>query len=325
MIMTSALDGIGRTPLVALDRLARGIGSRVMAKLEFYSPGGSLKDRVALRAIEDAERSGALKPGRTVVELTSGNMGIGLAVVCAVKGYRLIVVMSAGNSIERRQMIQAFGAEVDLVPQVGGPRPGQVSKADLEAVELRMHQLIREHDAFWPDQFNNPSAVAVHEELTGPEIWDATEGKVTHLIATVGTGCTAIGTARALKKRNPAVKMLVLEPASAPFIAGCPVVNPSHKLQGSGYALMPPQWDPSLIDGFLTATDEEATETARQLAKQEGLLVGFSSGALVAGALRVAREAPPDSVVVTFCIDSGMRYLSTDLFAEKAAEKAAEK
>jgi cysteine synthase A len=315
MFMNSALDAIGRTPLVALDRLARGLPARVLAKLEFYSPGGSLKDRVALRTIEDAERSGRLKPGATVVELTSGNMGIGLAVVCAVKGYRLIAVMSSGNSIERRQMIEAYGAKVELVPQVAGSRPGQVSKADLEAVEIRMHELIREHEAFWPDQFNNPSAVAVHEEITGPEIWDATEGKITHLIATVGTGCTAIGAARGLKKRNPAIKMLVLEPESAPFIAGRPVVSVSHKLQGSGYARMPPQWDRSVIDGFLTASDEEAISTARALAKQEGLLVGFSSGALVAGALRVAREAAPGSVVVTFCIDSGMRYLSTDLFA----------
>ena len=318
MILNSSLEAIGRTPLVALDRLAHGLPGRVLAKLEFFSPGGSLKDRVALRCIEDAERSGRLKRGQTVVELTSGNMGIGLAVVCAVKGYRLIAVMSAGNSVERRQMLQAYGAEVDLVPQVGGPRPGQVSKADLAAVEVRMHELIREHDAFWPDQFNNPSALAVHEEVTGPEIWDATEGKVTHLVTTVGTGCTAIGCARALKKRNPAVKTYVLEPATAPFIAGRPVTNPSHKLQGSGYAHIPPQWDSSVIDGFLTATDDAAVTTARLLAEKEGLLVGFSSGALVAGALELARDARPGSVIVTFCIDTGMRYLSTDLFSERA-------
>lgn len=317
-MLSSALDAIGRTPLVALDRLGHGLPGRVMAKLEFYSPGGSLKDRVALRCIEDAERDGRLKPGQVVVELTSGNMGIGLAVACAVKGYKLIAVMSAGNSVERRQMLEAYGAVVDLVPQVGGPRPGQVSKADLEAVEVRMHELIREHGAFWPDQFNNPSAIAVHEETTGPEIYEATGGKVTHLIATVGTGCTAIGTARALKKRNPAIKALVMEPATAPFISGRPVTNPSHKLQGSGYALMPPQWDASVVDGFVTATDDEAIETARALAKREGILTGFSSGALVASALKLARDVPPGSVIVTFCIDSGMRYLSTDLFAPKA-------
>lgn len=317
-MLSSALDAIGRTPLVALDRLGHGLPGRVLAKLEFYSPGGSLKDRVALRCIEDAERDGRLKPGQVVVELTSGNMGIGLAVACAVKGYKLIAVMSAGNSVERRQMLEAYGAVVDLVPQVGGPRPGQVSKADLEAVEVRMHELIREHGAFWPDQFNNPSAIAVHEENTGPEIYEATGGKVSHLIATVGTGCTAIGTARALKKRNPAVKVLVMEPATAPFISGRPVTNPSHKLQGSGYALMPPQWDTSVVDGFVTATDDEAIETARALAKREGILTGFSSGALVASALKLARDVPPGSVIVTFCIDSGMRYLSTDLFAPKA-------
>lgn len=315
--MNSALEAIGNTPTVALDRLSRGLPGRVMAKLEFFSPGGSLKDRVALRCIEDAERAGTLKPGMVVVELTSGNMGIGLAVACAVKGYKLITVMSAGNSVERRQMLEAYGATVDLVPQVGGPRPGQVSKADLDAVEVRMHELIAEHGAYWPDQFANPSAVAVHEENTGPEIWEQTEGKVTHFIATVGTGCTATGVSRALKKRNPAVQCLVLEPATAPFIAGRPVTNPSHKLQGSGYARMPPQWDPSVIDGFLTATDDEAVDTARRLAKEEGILVGFSSGALVAGALKVARDAAPGSVIVTMCIDSGMRYLSTDLFAPK--------
>ncbi len=316
-MLASSLDAIGHTPLVALDRLGQGLPGRVMVKLEFYSPGGSLKDRVALRCIEDAERDGRLRPGQPVVELTSGNMGIGLAVVCAVKGYQLIAVMSAGNSVERRQMLEAYGAKVELVPQVGGPRPGQVSKADLEAVEVRMHELIKEHGAFWPDQFNNPSAVHVHEETTGPEIWEATEGKVSHLIATVGTGCTAIGTARALKKKNPNVKMYVLEPATAPFISGRPVTNPSHKLQGSGYALMPPQWDPSLIDGFLTASDAEAVETARALAKREGILGGFSSGGLVSSALRLARDVPPGSVIVTFCIDSGMRYLSTDLFADR--------
>jgi cysteine synthase A len=315
-MLASSLEAIGHTPLVALDRLGAGLPGRVMAKLEFYSPGGSLKDRVALRCIEDAERDGRLRPGQQVVELTSGNMGIGLAVACAVKGYPLITVMSAGNSVERRKMLEAYGATVELVPQVDGARPGQVSKADLEAVEVRMHELIKEHGAYWPDQFNNPSAVLVHEEVTGPEIWDATEGKVTHLIATVGTGCTAIGTARALKRRNPAVKMYVLEPAGAPFISGRPVTNPSHKLQGSGYARMPPQWDPAVIDGFLTATDEEAIETARALAKREGILAGFSSGGLVSSALRLAREVPPGSVIVTFCIDSGARYLSTDLFAD---------
>ena len=317
MVMNSVLDAIGHTPLVALDRLTAGLASRVMAKLEYFSPGGSLKDRVALRIIEDAERAGTLKPGTTVVELTSGNQGIGLAVVCAVKGYPCIAVMSAGNSVERRQMLEAFGARVELVPQVGGPRPGQVSKADLEAVEVRTHELIREHHAFWPDQFNNPSAVAVHEECTGPEIWEQSEGKVTHLVVTVGTGCHAVGIARALKKRNPAIQVLVLEPDSAPFISGRPVVNPSHKLQGSGYARMPEQWDPSVVDGFITATDDEAVQTARALATKEGILVGFSSGALVAGALKVARTAPPGSVVATICVDTGMRYLSTDLFASR--------
>jgi cysteine synthase len=310
------LEAIGRTPLVALDRLAAGLPGRVMVKLEFYSPGASVKDRVALRIVEDAERSGALQPGGTVVELTSGNMGIGLAVVCAIKGYRLIAVMSAGNSSERRRMLEALGARVELVPQVATSRPGQVSKEDLEAVEVRTAELVRELGAYRPDQFNNPSAVAAHEETTGPEIWDQTDGQVTHFIAAVGTGGTFIGTARALKKRNPGIQTFAVEPASAPFIASGSVTSTSHKLQGTGYALIPPLWDPALVDGYLTATDDEAIATTRALATREGIFAGFSSGANVVAALRLAAEVAPGSVIVTVCPDSGLKYLSTDLFSD---------
>jgi cysteine synthase len=311
----SALGAIGQTPLIALDRLGAGLPGRVALKLEFYSPGGSVKDRVADRIIADAERDGRLRPGGTVVELTSGNMGIGLAVVCAVKGYRLVAVMSEGNSVERRRVLEALGARVELVPQVGGARPGQVSAEDLQVVQARADELARQLGAFRPDQFNNPSAAAAHEETTGPEIWRQSEGRVTHFVASIGTGGTFVGTARALKRANPAIRCLAAEPAAAPFIAGGAVTSTSHRIQGTGYALIPPLWDPALCDGFLSSTDQEAVETARRLATREGILAGFSAGANVACALRLAAELPPGSLVVTLAPDTGLKYLSTDLFA----------
>ena len=310
----SALGAIGQTPLVALDRLAEGLPARVAVKLEFYSPGGSVKDRVAERIVADAERDGRLRPGGTIVELTSGNMGIGLAVVCAVKGYKLVAVMSEGNSVERRRVLEALGARVELVPQVGGPRPGQVSAEDLRAVEARTAALVGELGAFRPDQFSNPSAVAAHEATTGPEIWQQSDGRVSHFVASIGTGGTFVGTARALKRANPAIRCLAAEPASAPFIAGGTVTSTSHRIQGTGYALIPPLWEPALCDGFLSVTDEEAVETARRLATREGILGGFSAGANVAAALRLAAEAPPGSLIVTLAPDTGLKYLSTDLF-----------
>ena len=309
----SVLGAIGETPLVAIDRMAEGLPARVAVKLEYYSPGGSVKDRVALRILEDAERDGRLKPGGTVVELTSGNMGIGLAVVCAVKGYRMVAVMSEGNSVERRRVLEALGARVELVPQVGGPRPGQVSAEDLQAVHERTDQLVAELGAFCPNQFENPSAVAAHDDTTGEEIWRQTEGKVTHFVASIGTGGTFVGTARALKRHNPNVLCYAAEPATAPFIAGQPITNTSHKIQGTGYALVPPLWQPELVDGLLTASDDEAIEVARRLAKEEGIFGGFSTGANVACAIELARSAPAGSLVVTLAPDTGLKYLSTDL------------
>ncbi|HET7767513.1 MAG TPA: pyridoxal-phosphate dependent enzyme, partial [Chloroflexota bacterium] len=205
-ILPSVLGAIGGTPLVALDRLTAGLPGRIAAKLEFYGPGASVKDRAALAVVEAAERSGELKPGGTVVELTSGNMGTGLAVVCAVKGYRMIAVMSAGNSVERRRMLEALGAEVELVPQAGTPRPGQVSKEDLDLVERRTVELTRELGAFRPNQFQNPHTVAAHETTTGREIWEQTGGSVGMFVAHIGAGGTFIGCARSLKARSASVK-----------------------------------------------------------------------------------------------------------------------
>ena len=310
------LSAIGRTPLVALDRLTEGLPGRIAAKLEFYGPGASVKDRAALAVVEAAERSGELRPGGTVVELTSGNMGTGLAVICAVKGYRMIAVMSAGNSVERRRMLEALGADVELVPQAGASRPGQVSKEDLDLVERRTIELTRELGAFRPNQFHNPHAVAAHETTTGLEIWEQTAGTVGVFAAHVGAGGTFIGVARALKARSGAVRCYAAEPASAPFIAGgaAAVISTSHKIQGTGYAQVPPLWQPELVDGFLTVTDDDAIATARALATREGIFGGFSGGANVAAALQLARECPNGTLIVTLVPDTGLKYLSTDLY-----------
>jgi cysteine synthase A len=312
-ISNSIIDTIGRTPLVALDRLTGGLNRRVLAKVEFFNPGGSVKDRIALRMIEEAERKGILKPGGTVVELTSGNTGTGLAVVCAVKGYRMIAVMSEGNSVERRQMLKAVGAEVELVPQARGSAPGQVSGEDLALVEQRAAELTRRLKAFRPDQFNNPSNVEAHEATTGREILEQTDGRLDGFVAAVGTGGTFIGVARVLKKHNPAIRCYAVEPATAAYLAGKKVTRQRHKIQGAGYALTPPLWDTGLCDGFLTATDTEAIRTARRLGKTEGIFAGFSSGANLACALKLARKLNEEAVVVTVLPDTGLKYLSTDL------------
>lgn len=313
-ILPSVLETIGRTPLVALDRLGAGLPGRVVLKIEYFSPGFSIKDRIALRIIEDAERSGKLKPGGTVIELTSGNTGTGLAIVCAVKGYRLIAVMSEGNSVERRRMLAALGAQVELVPQASGGQAGQVSKEDLELVDRRTDELTRELGAFRADQFHNLSNVEAHELTTGPEIWEQTGGQVDVFVGTVGTAGTFMGVARALKKRRPEIKTYAVEPATAAILAGQPIIDTRHKIQGAGYAMIPPLWDPAFCDGYVGIADDEAIETARQLARREGIFAGFSTGANVAAALKLAREAEPGTLIATTANDSGLKYLSTDLF-----------
>lgn len=317
VIGDSILATIGATPLVALDRLAAGLPARVLAKIEFANPGSSIKDRIALQIVEAAERSGRLRPGGTVVELTSGNTGTGLAIVCAVKGYRLIAVMSEGNSRERRRMLEALGATVELVPQADGDHPGEVSGDDLAAVDRRAAELVRELGAFRADQFHNPANSAAHEHGTAEEIWQQTAGAVTDFVAAVGTGGTFVGTARGLKRHNPAIRAYAVEPAGAPVLAGRPVLQPRHKIQGAGYGEPPGLWDPSLADGYFAVTDEEAIASARAMARQEGIFAGFSSGANVHAALQLARDSA-GGVIVTTINDSGLKYLSTDLFAEGA-------
>ncbi len=313
----SVLDLIGSTPAVWLDRLATGRPGRVLLKLESANPGGSVKDRAARHCISEAERQGKLRPGGTVVELTSGNMGIGLAIVCALKGYRMVAVMSEGNSSERRRVLAAYGAEVVLVPQAEGGVPGRVSGEDLALVETRTQELVRDLEAWRPDQFANPANAAAHEATTGPELWDqagSRPGALHAFTALVGTAGTFVGIARALKARDASIRCWAVEPAGAPVLGGRPVTDAGHKLQGGGYAFVPPAWEPALCDGTLPITDEEATETARDLAEREGILGGFSTGANVAAALRLAADAPPGTAVATIACDTGLRYLSTDLF-----------
>ncbi len=313
-IHNSILEAVGATPLIALDRIRSKDGARLLLKMELLNPGASMKDRIALQIIEDAEKSGLLKPGGDVVELTSGNTGIGLAMACAVMGYRMTAVMSEGNSVERRSILSALGARVELVAQAGRSAPGLVSKEDMELVEERTQELVRELAAFRPDQFNNESNPRAHELGTGREIWEQTGGQVDAFAAAVGTGGTFVGVSRALKSRNPRVKCYAVEPAGAPYLAGREVTNTRHQIQGAGYAMMPGFWDESLADGYLAVSDEEAAEAARRLARQEGVLAGYSTGANLAAAERIARSMPSSAVVVTAACDSGMRYLSGELY-----------
>lgn len=310
----SILEVIGRTPLIELTRLCAGLPGKVYAKAEFLNPGGSMKDRIALQMIEDAEQSGKLAPGIPVVEVTSGNTGIGLAIVCAVKGYKFIAVMSEGNSPERKLILEALGAKVVLVPQNPGGRPGQVTGEDLKLVEDHGRKLAAEIKAYFVDQFNNASNPNAHAQTTAAEILSQLDGKLDIFIDVVGTGGTFVGTASALKQYNPAIKCLALEPSTAPILAGKAVTNPQHKLQGSSYAMIPPLWQAEICDGFLTVSDDEATQMARLLAAREGILVGYTAGANIAAALKIAQDCPPGTNIVTILCDSGMKYLSCDLF-----------
>ncbi len=313
-VRASALDLIGGTPLVELRRIHPGPG-RILAKAEHLQPGGSIKDRGALRVILDARASGSLAPGQAVIEMTSGNMGSGLAVVCGVLGHPFVAAMSAGNSPQRARMLEALGAEVVLVPQVDG-RPGEVTGADIQAATEVAVELAGRRGAFYVDQFHNPACLAAHEECTGPEIWEdiggrgGQGGQLDAFVAIVGTGGTFLGTSRYLKRRRSGILCAAVEPAGAEVLAGKPLVKPKHRLQGTGYGLIPPQWDPTLADVFLAVSDEEAAEWRRLLAVREGLHVGFSSGANVCAAARLLASGrlPPEATVVTILCDTGLKY-----------------
>ena len=312
--MSSVLEAIGDTPLVALSRLTRSLQGRILLKLDYLNPGFSKKDRAALLIIEEAERSAALRHGQTVVELTSGNMGTGLAIVCAVKGYPFVAVMSRGNSPERARMMRALGAEVMLVDQAPGSPPGQVSGDDLELVEARATEITRERGAFRADQFHREGNWHAHAETTGPEIVRQA-GRVDAFCDFVGSGGTFRGCAEVLRASNPAVRCYVVEPSGAAVLAAGRIVRANHRIQGGGYSMRDlPFLDGFRVDGYLQVTDEEAISCARRLAAEEGIFAGFSSGANVASALQLLGGEARGQTVVTIACDSGLKYLSTDLW-----------
>jgi cysteine synthase A len=313
----SVVDLIGNTPLVELTRCAPAGGrrGRLLAKLETANPGASKKDRVALEIVRTARADGSLRPGQAVVELTSGNTGTGLAIVCAALGHPFVAVISRGNSIERVQQMTALGAEVVIVDQGPGSLPGQVSGADLALVEERAARLVLERGAFRADQFVRVANVLAHERHTGPELWEQSGGRVDVFLDLVGTAGTFTGVGRALKRYNPAVRAYVVEPAGAAVLAGRPVTDPRHKLQGAGYARDDlPLLDRSLVAGYLQVSDAEAIAAARFLAAREGIFAGFSTGANLAAAWQLL-DGPEAGATIAFLVcDSGLKYLSTDLY-----------
>lgn len=315
-LLESVLGAIGNTPLVELSRLTRGREGRILAKLEYLNPGFSKKDRIALQMIEEAEAEGELKPGQTVVELTSGNTGTGLSIVCAVKGYPFVAVMSKGNSSERARMMRALGAEVILIDQLPGSKPGQVSGGDLALVEEAARRITQEREAFRADQFRLESSSRAHYLHTAPEILRQAHGEIDVFCDYAGTGSSFGGCAAALKEHDPAIQCYVVEPAGAAILAGKPVTNPNHRIQGGGYSMEELTLiDRAHIDGYLQVTDEEAMEWARRLAREEGIFAGFSSGANVAAAMQLLETTCPGKTIVVLLPDSGLKYLSTDLWS----------
>jgi len=315
ILLDSVLGAIGNTPLVELSRIERGLQGRIFAKLEYLNPGFSKKDRIALQMIEEAEAEGKLEPGQTVVELTSGNTGTGLSIVCAVKGYPFIAVMSKGNSMERARMMKALGAEVILIDQLPDSKPGQVSGGDLALVEEAAQRITMERNAFRADQFHLESSARAHYLHTAPEILKQANGKIDAFCDYVGTGSSFGGCAAAFKEYDSTIRCFIVEPAEAAVLAGKSVINPNHRIQGGGYSMETLSLiNTDHIDGYLQVTDEEAMEVARRLAREEGIFAGFSSGANVAAAMQLLRTTFRGKTIVVLLPDSGLKYLSTDLW-----------
>ena len=315
----SIIDAIGNTPLVELKRAVRilGLQGRLLAKLEYFSPGFSKKDRVALEMIREARRDGSLRPGQTVVELTSGNTGTGLAIVCRSLGHPLVAVMSRGNTPERARMMRALGAEVMLVDQAPGSPPNQVSGEDLALVEQKTGQVVRERQAFRANQFELAANALAHERFTGPELWEQSGGCVDVFLDFVGSGGCFSGVTRYLRGRNPEIRAYIVEPAGAAVLAGKPVQRSNHQLQGGGYSLPDLTLvDRSLVSGYLQVTDDEAIAAARLLAAEEGIFGGFSSGANLAGAIQLLRKGEQGATIAFLVCDSGLKYLSTPLYPD---------
>jgi cysteine synthase A len=295
----SVLELVGGTPLVRLNRIPKPGGAIVLAKLESLNPGGSVKDRIALAMVEDAERRGVLKAGATLVEPTSGNTGIGLAMVCAVRGYRIILTMPDDMSAERQRLLARYGAEIHLTPAIEG----------LSGAVFAAQEICREHPGyFMPMQLENPANPEAHRRTTALEILEATEERLDVFVAAVGTGGTVTGVGEVLKERLPGVRVVGVEPARSPVLSGGRF-RP-HGIQGIGASFVPGILNRSVLDDIIQVRDEDATTTARRLAREEGLLVGISSGANVFAACQVAETLPADQVVVTVLCDTGERYLS---------------
>ena len=307
-IYTSADQLIGKTPLLELTQIEKseGLNAKILAKLEYFNPAGSVKDRIAKAMIDDAEAKGILKAGSTIIEPTSGNTGIGLASVAAARGYRIIIVMPETMSVERRQLMKAYGAELVLTEGAKGMK-GAIAKAEELAEEIP--------GSFIPGQFVNPANPEVHERTTGPEIWEDTDGKVDIFVAGVGTGGTITGTGRYLKKQNPDVKVVAVEPASSPVLSQGKAG--SHKIQGIGAGFVPDVLDTKIYDEIISVENDDAFAAGKLVGKKEGVLVGISSGAAIWAAIELAkRPENAGKTIVALLPDTGDRYLSTPLFAD---------
>ncbi|MBR1758318.1 MAG: cysteine synthase A [Lachnospiraceae bacterium] len=307
-IYTSADQLIGGTPLLELTGIEKAfdLKATILAKLEYFNPAGSVKDRIAKSMIDDAEATGKLKPGSVIIEPTSGNTGIGLASVAAARGYRIIIVMPETMSVERRQLMKAYGAELVLTEGAKGMK-GAIAKANELAEEIP--------DSFIPGQFVNPVNPKAHYETTGPEIYADTDGKVDYFVAGVGTGGTVTGVGKYLKEKNPAVKVVAVEPASSAVLSTG--VAGAHKIQGIGAGFVPDVLDTTIYDEIITITNEDAFATGKEVGHKEGVLVGISSGAALAAAIQVAKRPENEGkTIVVLLPDTGDRYLSTPLFAD---------
>ena len=307
-IYTSADQLIGHTPLLELTHVetTNNLEAKILAKLEYFNPAGSVKDRIAKAMLDDAEKSGKLKPGAVIIEPTSGNTGIGLASVAAARGYRIIIVMPETMSVERRQLMKAYGAELVLTEGAKGMK-GAIAKADELAKEIP--------NSFIPGQFVNPANPAAHKATTGPEIWEDTDGKVDIFVAGVGTGGTVSGVGEYLKSQNPNVKVVAVEPASSPVLSKG--TAGSHKIQGIGAGFVPDTLNTKIYDEVIAVANEAAFEAGREIGKKEGVLVGISSGAALWAAKELAkRPENKGKTIVALLPDTGDRYLSTALFAE---------
>jgi cysteine synthase A len=305
-IYSSADQLIGHTPLLELTHIEEGLGAKILAKLEYFNPAGSVKDRIAKAMLDDAEQSGKLKKGSVIIEPTSGNTGIGLASVAAARGYRIIIVMPETMSVERRQIMKAYGAELVLTEGAKGMK-GAIEKADELAKEIP--------NSFIPGQFVNPANPAAHKASTGPEIWEDTDGKVDIFVAGVGTGGTVTGVGEYLKTKNPDVKIVAVEPASSPVLSKG--TAGAHKIQGIGAGFIPETLNTKVYDEVIAVENEAAFEAGREIGKKEGVLVGISSGAALWAAKELAkRPENKGKTIVALLPDTGDRYLSTALFAE---------